>query len=263
MVLPDDQIAGLFCRFLHQLLIERFYCKHVDHTHIQPELLRLLVDLQGIVNHFAAGDNGQVVSFAGSKAFSDLKHILCCIEDSVLLARVNPDRERPVVIQTLFDNLAELNRIGSCADRHVDKGRIQRHILHRVVRGSAVSGQAGIVRDDTDRQVRIADVRADLLQRTHAHKRHHSDDKRDISFICKPGRDADDTLLRYSGINKAVRMFFLKSLAAETDIRRHQPHTRVLIAKGFYGITYDGSGGVILIKCIRLFHASISFLCRS
>ena len=119
---------------------------------------------------------------------------------------------------------------------------------------AAVAGQAGIVGDNADRQVGIAYIGPHLLERTHAHKGHHADDKRDIAVICQPCGNADDILLRNTGVDKTVRVLGLEVLAAKADIRGKEPYALILPAKLCNRISYHRSCGVIFIECIRLFH---------
>ncbi len=116
--------------------------------------------------------------------------------------------------------------------------------------GAAVAGQSRIVGDDAHRQVGIAYIRAHLFERAHAHERHHADDERDVPVIRQAGRYADHILLRDAGVDETVRIFLMKLLAAEADIRREQPDAAILSAKLRYRVAHHRTRGVIFIQSI-------------
>ena len=212
------------------------------------------MQLKRIVYHLAARNDGNVLSVSCQVSLADLKDRIRRIQHAVLLARINTDGQRADIIQALFNDLPQLNRIGCCAHRHVNKRGIERHILHCIVGRAAVAGQSSIVGNNANRQVGITYVRAHLLERTHAHKGHHADDKRDIAVVRQSCRNANDILLRNTGVDKTVRVLGLEVLAAKADIRREKPYALILPAKLCNRISYHRSCGVIFIECIRLFH---------
>ena len=119
---------------------------------------------------------------------------------------------------------------------------------------TAVTCQPRVICNNTNREILITQIRADLFQIPHTHKRHHTDNKRNASFQCQTGRNSHYTLLCNSRIDKSARISCLKICTPPANIRCQKPDTVICFCQFCNRISNYRPPRIEFFQCIRFLH---------
>ena len=245
MVLEDHEpAAGLGGASRDELFVDRLQREHVDHPHRSAVLRELLGGVERLGDDGAVREDRRVRTLAGDDALADADLVLAgLVEHLVRLADGQADVDRALHRHRLAEDLADHDRVADRGDGHVGQRAHEREILDRVVGRAAVADESAVGADDLDRQVRIADVRAHLLERAHAEEGQHARHDGDVAVVGEAGGDPDAHLLGEPDVQEPLRELVAELDERRADVGGEHPQVRVVVAELGEGRPDDGSRG--------------------
>src|SRR5450759_573339 len=235
VLLHGDYLAGLIGCLDDGLGVERLDGVHVDDPRTDALLLELARGFDGGHHAYTAGNNGDVTTLAHGVGLADLEVELALVDDRLGPAP-QPHVYGALVFERLHNHLRAAVGVRRHDDRHVGHAPGDRDILGGVVCRPAVPhGEAGVGRDDAHVEVRVGDVRPELLgaaeRREHGHRR----GERDLAADGEARGRPHHVLFRDAEVEEPLRVRAgeVTGLVAHHQVRRQ--HHYAVIGRGDLG----------------------------